>query len=129
MKARTQILISFLILGLIIIVSSVFGVFRIKNQLEEIGHFHTDALFAIQSLNSKFTEAVEESFAYAVSGEKAEKEEFLHWAENFQQEAQEFFGLAGLDRPGEEKERALYNKILSHQPILVEQAQVLFAEF
>lgn len=66
MKVRTQILISFLILGLIIIASSVFGVFQIKNQLEEVGHFHTDALFAIQSLNSRLTEAVEESFAYVV---------------------------------------------------------------
>lgn len=129
MKARTQILLSFLILGLIIISSSILGVFRIKHQLEEIGHFHTDALYSIQSLNSKLTEAVEESFAYVVSGEMAEKVEFMHWADNFQQEAQKFSNLAGLDRPGKKKERALYNKILSHHPILVEQAKGLFAEF
>ena len=103
MKVRTQILLSFFILGLIIISSSILGVFRIKHQLEEIGHFHTNALYSIQSLNSKLTEAVEESFAYVVSGEMAEKVEFMHWADNFQQEAQKFSTLAGLDRPGKKK--------------------------
>jgi len=53
------------------------GIRPIENQLKEIGRFHSTALYSIQSINSNLTGAVEESFAYVISGDVHEKEEFL----------------------------------------------------
>jgi len=129
MSIRTRIILSFLTLGLVIILASALAVVPIKSKLEKIGHFHTAALYSIQSIHSGLTEAVEESFAYVVSGETVEKDEFLRWAGNFPQNAQTFFDLARLDQPEEQRERALYDKIVSNHPVLVKRAQVMFAEY
>ena len=129
MSVRVRIILSFLALGIVIVLASALAVVPIKSELEKIGHFHTAALFSVQSMHSKLTEAVEESFAYIVSGVVEEKAEFFQWADEFSQETQTFYHLARLDQPGEEKENILYNKITYHQPLLVKQAQVLFVEY
>ena len=113
MKVSTRIILSFVMLGVFIIIASYMGIRPIENQLKEIGTFHSTALYSIQSINSKLTGAVEESFAYVVSGDIHEKEEFLQWAEHFNQTAKEFHQLARLDRPGEEEEKALFEKVVS----------------
>ncbi len=77
MKVSTRIILSFVILGLFIIIANYMGIRPIENQLKEIGRFHSTALYSIQSINSNLTGAVEESFAYVISGDVHEKEEFL----------------------------------------------------
>ena len=81
MKVSTRIILSFVMLGVFIIIASYMGIRPIENQLKEIGTFHSTTLYSIQSINSKLTGAVEESFAYVVSGDAQEKEEFLQWAD------------------------------------------------
>jgi len=105
------------------------GIRPIENQLKEIGRFHSTALYSIQSINSNLTGAVEESFAYVISGDVLEKEEFLQWAEDFKQNSKEFYDLAKLNRPGEEDEKALFDKIISGQSVLVKHAKTMFEEY
>ena len=47
------------------------------------------------------------------------KEEFLQWAEHFNQTAKEFHHLAHLDRAGEENEKSLFELVVSAQSDLV----------
>ena len=129
MKVGTRIISGFVVLGIFIIVTSYIGVQPIEKKLKEIGGFHSAALFSIQSLNSALTGAVEESFAYVVSGDIHEKEEFLQWAEHFNQTAKEFHQLARLDRPGGEEEKALFEKVVSEQSVLVKHAKTMFEEY
>ena len=129
MKVSTRIILSFVMLGVFIIIASYMGIRPIENQLKEIGTFHSTALYSIQSINSKLTGAVEESFAYVVSGDAQEKEEFLQWAENFKQKTKEFRDLAQLDKHGEEDEKALLDKIVSGQSVLLKQAKIMFKEY
>ena len=129
MKVGTRIISGFVVLGIFIIVTSYIGVQPIEKKLKEIGGFHSAALFSIQSLNSALTGAVEESFAYVVSGDIHEKEEFLQWAEHFNQTAKEFHQLARLDRPAEGEEKALFEKVVSEQSVLVKHAKTMFEEY
>ena len=134
MKLRTRIIISLATFGIFIIIASVYSVRPIKIQLKDIGGFRTLALYSMLSLRSKLDQAVEDSFAYLVSGETQEKEEFLQWAEYFMQDPKKFFPFAesvieelGGDR--EEEERALYDKIISEHSVLVKQAKIMFKEY
>ena len=88
-----------------------------------------NVLFLIQNHMKQMMEAVEESFAYVVSGQKMEKEEFLGWAENAKMRAEKFKKVAHLDSPGEEFEKELYERIMSRQLSLVNSAKVMFNEF
>ena len=105
------------------------GVRPIQSEFKDIGRFHSAALFSIQSINSHLTGAVEESFAYVISGDAQEKEEFLQWADNFKQNSKEFYDLAKLERPGEEDAKALFDKIISGQSVLVKRAKTMFEEY
>jgi signal transduction histidine kinase/CheY-like chemotaxis protein/HAMP domain-containing protein len=134
MKLRIRIIISLVTFGIFIIIASVLSVRPMETRLKDIGGFRTLALYSIQSLHSKLNQAVEESFAYVVSGETQEKEEFLQWAEHFLQDPKKFLPFAenaieelGGDR--EEEERYLYNKIISGQAVLVKQAKIMFKEY
>jgi signal transduction histidine kinase/CheY-like chemotaxis protein/HAMP domain-containing protein len=134
MKVRTRIILSFLAFGAFIIIASILSVQPIENQLKHVGSFRSDALYSIQHLNSKLNQAVEESFAYVVSGDSHEKEEFLQWMEQFKQDPKKFLPSSeevieelGGDREAEEK--ILYDKIISEQSILVKQAKIMFEEY
>ena len=65
------------------------GVINAEKLLEKLNSSN-DALFLIQHNMKQMMEAVEESFAYVVSGEKMEKEEFLEWAANATMRAKKF---------------------------------------
>lgn len=129
MNVGKRITSTFLVLGLIVILASVFAVQVIETHLKKIGGFHSEVLYSIQNIQSKLIEAVEESFAYAVSGDVQEKEEFLQWADRFDHDAREFFKLAHLDQPREEEEKKLFQEIVSVQPTLVKQAQAIFEDY
>ncbi|GEM_PF-1808361 len=129
MKVRTQIIIGFSALVFLIIFTSVLSVQPLEKKLNEIGEFHSTALYSLQSLNSKMNEAVQESFAYVVSGDQHEKEEFLNWADQFEQNAQQFSHYAQLDNPNKKVERDLLKKIILEKGVLVKNARTLFKEY
>ena len=104
------------------------GVINAEKLFEKLNSSN-DALFLIQHNMKQMMEAVEESFAYVVSGEKMEKEEFLEWAANATMRAKKFKKMAHLDNPGEESEKELYERIMSEQLNLVNSAKVMFNEF
>jgi hypothetical protein len=134
MKVGTRITISFVVLSILIITAIFLTIRPLENDLRDLGGFRSEGLHAIQSQNSKLNAAVEESFAYVVSGDTHEKEEFLNWAENFKQNANKLFPndeqtINELGEDREEKERVLYDKIISRQIFLVKQAKIMFEEY
>lgn len=103
------------------------------NQLEtglvSLGEFHSNALHQIQTIDGGTKEAIEEAFAYIVSGEEIEKIEFMNWSKTFETQAQRFESLANIQGPGEETEKAIFSKIKVTQQRLLETAITLFQEF
>jgi len=63
--------------GFFIINAIFLDVRPLENDLRRIGGFHSEGLYSIKSLNTKLNGSVKESFAYVVSGDTYEKEEFL----------------------------------------------------
>ncbi len=95
----------------------------------ELGEFHQPALSAVQTLKSGVAEGVKESFAYLVSGEKAERHEFEAWATTFPAQVGKVRALAKMDEPGEEAERALLEQIVAEQKTLIAAAHATFADY
>lgn len=131
MKVGTRITLSFAVLGIFIITVIFLSVRPLENDLSG---FRSESLASLQSLNTKFNGAVEESFAYVVSDDIHEKEEFLQWTEDFKQNQKKFFPLAEptIDALGEfreEEERVLYDKIISEHIVLVKYAKIMFEEY
>jgi hypothetical protein len=94
MKLRIRITLRFVVLGFFIITSIFLSVRPLENDLKGIGGFDSEGLYLIKPLNTKLNGAVEESFAYVVSGDTYEKEEFLKWAEHFKRNQKKFFSIA-----------------------------------
>ncbi len=123
-----------MVLG-IFIITVTFLIFKpLTTNLKEIGGFRTEGLHSLQSINSKFNGAVEESFAYIVSGDIQEKEEFLSWEKNFRQNARHLFpfseqDIAELGETRESDESVLYERIISEQLVMVKQAKIMFEEY
>ena len=93
MKLRTRITLRFVVLGFFIITAIFLGVRPLENDLRGIGGFHSEGLYSIKSLNTKLNGAVKESFAYVVSGDTYEKEEFLKREEDFKKIRKSSFPL------------------------------------
>ncbi|MDE1045125.1 MAG: hypothetical protein OSA05_07625, partial [Nitrospinaceae bacterium] len=93
MKLGTLITLRFVVLGFFIITANFLGVRFLENDLRRIGGFHSEGLYSIKSLNTKLNGAVKESFAYVVSGDTYEKEQFLKWEEHFKKIKNSFFPL------------------------------------
>lgn len=133
MKVGTRITLSFVVLGIFIITAIFLSVRPLEKDLRGIGGFHSEGLHSLQSISSKLNVAVEESFAYVVSGDTHEKKEFLEWAEHFTQNPKKFFPFdeQAIDALGEtrEEERVLYDKIISANFVLIKHAKIMFAEY
>ena len=117
MKVSTRIILSFVIFSVFIIIANFMGIRPMETQIKKISSFQSDSLYSIQNLGVALTEAVEESFAYVVSGDTHEKEEFLQWADHFKQDAEIFSQhanevLEDLSRDGED-EKILYEQLVS----------------
>ena len=63
MELGTRITLSFVILGIFIITAIFLSVRPIESGLKGISKHRSEALYSIQSLNSKLNGAIEESFA------------------------------------------------------------------
>ena len=94
-----------------------------------MGQFHSNALHQIQKIEGGTKGAIEEAFAYVVSGEEVEKNEFLTWAETFEAQAQQFESDANLQESEEETEKTIFSKIKATQQRLVEAVIPLFQEY
>ncbi len=79
MKTSQKISIGFTAIAIAITLFSIFTVSLIKNELKEVGDFHSPSLYLIQNLETKTTDAINDSFAYIVSGDPRNKEAFLAW--------------------------------------------------
>ena len=133
MKVSTRIILSFVIFSVFIIIANFMGIRPMETQIKKISSFQSDSLYSIQNLGVALTEAVEESFAYVVSGDTHEKEEFLQWADHFKQDAEIFSQhanevLEDLSRDGED-EKILYEQLVSGQLDLVKKAKAMFEEY
>ncbi len=132
MKIKTKLILSFLALGLVAIAIGILANLPIQARVARIGAYHAPALNQAHLIESGIKAAVEESFAYVVSGSEVERDEFLQWDETFDQEMQVFLDLIErMDLPPEQMalEEELLDRIGSGQQELVQAALVMFAEF
>lgn len=134
MKIGIRIILGFAVLGVFMVIANFLSVRPLENDLREVGGLRAQGLYSMQLLNTKLNGAVQESFAYVVSGDTHEKEEFLSWAEHFKQNQKKFFPIAeqtigALGETREEEERVLYDKIISGHIVLVKQAKIMFEEY
>jgi hypothetical protein len=70
-------------LGVFIITAIFLGVRPLENDLRGVGGFHSEGFYSIKPLNTKLNGSMKKSFAYVVSSDTYEKEEFLKRAEDF----------------------------------------------
>lgn len=108
---------------------SSYSIISIEKELRQLGSFHTPALFSIQNIGAGTIEAVEESFAYLVSREIIEKQEFLDWADRLGSVNADFEKVANLHEPGNETARGLFEKIVAGQENMIRFAGFMFSEF
>jgi len=104
------------------------GVINADKLLEELNSSNLK-LYSIQNNMQQTMAAVEESFAYIVSGQEIEKDEFLEWADKLDGTAENFKRLDHLDSPEEEFKKGLFERIVTEQLNLVSAAKVMFNEY
>lgn len=129
MRIGQKLMVGFVAVGIFVVLASIIAVIPIGKGIAELGEFHTPALYSIQVILTGTMEAVEESFAYVVSGQKSEKEDFRAWVEKFDLQVKEFGKIANIDKSGEEEEKALFETIVADHDDLVKKATVMFNEF
>ena len=129
MKIGIRINLGLIISGLVITLASFLAFNTVKNALLDVGTFHEGSLHKIHHMKSNLIEAVEESFAYLVSGDIKEKKEYFQSLDRFDQAAKGFVDVARLTEPGEEVERELYEKITTEKVQLIRLANLVFKEY
>ncbi len=127
MKISQKMFIGFTAIAIAITLFSIFTISLIKNELKEVGDFHSHSLYLIQNLETKTTEAVKDSFAYIVSGEPRNKEAFLAWVAKNNSINEKFQKLKKSYRHKEEID--LLESINLEQTALNEKAKEVFIEF
>ena len=129
MRINRRIVLSFTALGAGVSMACFVALIPTRSRVTSAGDVHAPALHAIQGIEAGVRSAVEESFAYLVSGQEVGREEFQHWADGFDEQAERFAVMAHLDRPEEQQEAALFERIRQEQRRLVERASVMFSEY
>lgn len=129
MTIKSKLLCIFMALGATLSLAALFAVLQIESGVQNVGEFHGPALQQIQAIEASAKGAVQESYAYLVSGDVRDKKEFLAWAKGFDVEAEKFSQLARLDDVEEKQEKVLFEKIRFWQGRLQEEATTLFQEF
>ena len=124
MTVTQKLVIGFLAVGASIFGLSLLAVLPLQSGLQTVGQFHSPVLQKLQHMHAKITDAIQESFAYVMSGDVIEKQEFLERMAHFPVEAKTYRQITHFDAPGEERERALFEQIVSFQKTLVEHAQI-----
>jgi hypothetical protein len=70
MKIGIRIILGFAVLGVFMVIANFLSVRPLENDLREVGGLRLEGLYSMQLLNTKLNGAVEESFAYVVSGDR-----------------------------------------------------------
>ena len=76
-------------------------------------------------LRSRTHGAVQECFAYVISGDEAEKRDFESWTANYEQISQSFLHQAALD----EASRAQFDRVLEHQRQIADSGNRMIAGY
>lgn len=129
MRIGQRIILGFLGVGLIVTITAIITVNPIRIGLDELGEFHAPSLDSVQRLESMVLNAVEESFAYIVSGKIEEKEDFFTLLKNFDAQAEKHRSIYEIEHPGVEKERILLEAASLYKKALMEKAIVMFNEY
>jgi PAS domain S-box-containing protein len=129
MKTEVKVLIGFLLLGLLIASISIFFANSTNERLVKIRLSHGEHLRMVQSLKSKTMEAIQESFAYVLSGDEIEKREYLDWQNNFAFNLKAHIDFVALHNMKAEGEKELTDKIISLQKRLSGNANKMFNEY
>ncbi len=126
MKIHQKLNLGFLsIIGPIILIS-LLAVWLIEDRLGRLSDFHSSTLFSIQVISSGTGNAIQESFAYVISGDTHEKEEFLLWQAEIAGQLEAFQRTAALGETGEEAEKALFDRIGSGVGLIIDEARNMF---
>ena len=126
MKIHQKLNLGFLsILGPIIFIS-LLAVWLIEDRLGRVSDFHSPTLFSIQIISSGTGNAIQESFAYVISGDTHEKEDFLLWQAEIAGQLEAFQRTAALGELGEEAEKALFDRIGSGVGLIIDEARNMF---
>ncbi len=129
MTVAQKLVLGFLAVGVSIFGLSLVAVLPLQTGLQSVGQFHTPMLQKLQHIQVKITDAVRESFAYVIAGDVIEKQEFLERIGHIDAAFTDFRRTAQLGAPGEERERALFEQVVSLHKTLVEHAQIMFDEY
>ena len=132
MKIRTKLVLSFVAIGLAAVALGLVADTRIHSRIQQVGELNSPVLFQIQRIDSDLKEAIEESFAYVVSGSEVERDEFLLWNENFDEQVATLSDMLGRLDLSEEQitlESALTDMIREDQDRLFRAAIAMFDEF
>jgi PAS domain S-box-containing protein len=129
MSIQKTIFMCFTILGLLIFLSSYFLTSTTSTTLINIEGFHNSSFEQIQTIKSDLLEAVEESFAYLVSGRTEERDEFFQWENNFQIQAENYSKVSKLNTSIEEIGKGLFDFIIIQQAFMVRSARKLFTAY
>jgi hypothetical protein len=90
---------------------------------------HSPALSTIQDIQTDVVGAIEESFAYVISGELSEKQDFEYSARKLPEANRRFESFAKLDDPEKAEQKATYERFLQEQRNLLAGAQQMFIDF
>ncbi|MBZ0156758.1 MAG: GAF domain-containing protein [Alphaproteobacteria bacterium] len=130
MKVRTKLIGALAAIAVSITLSGIFFVYGVEDRESKLGDFQTPALYLSQDMDRDMHEAVQESFAYIVSGDGERQEGFYESLLRFGRKIAEFRKMNLLNEPEkEQEERALLEKIEEKRALLESRAEVLFAEY
>ena len=129
MKIYQKLLVAFAAVSLPIAVVSIVIVTQTRHEIANIGAFQNRPLYMAQALGLQALAAVEDSFAYVVSGQEREKAAFLKWAQDFRERMNEFERLNELEDPKAAIERGPQQEILLNQIAVVQNATLMFDEY
>ncbi len=126
MRPDSRVVFGFLMVGVVAVSISALLVQRISTAVDEIQELHSPALELILNVRGSMANGVQASLAYLVSSDVDDKQECLRRFGQASASLISFTQVAQLDKPGEERERALLGTIRTHQADLEQHARKLF---
>ena len=102
---------AFVVVGATSVATAWYSLTRIDREFTGVNDFHTQALFEILAINQGISEAIQESMAYALSGNVEEKVDYLAQQKQLARRIDAFVTVARLDQSGEAVELAEFRKM------------------
>ena len=124
-----RLVITFLFFAVATVMYCVFAIVRINRLYVDVSDYRGPAFYELVEIQSRTTDAIQESFAYVVSGHAVEKEEFQTFMREFPAAAARFGKAARLDEPHKYTEWEKFVSIVELHQDLATCAEKMFAEF